>query len=126
MKQVVAWGDMDAYGHLNNVVYARYFESARATFFSKHAFWDDPGKPADEGVILTRQELKYRKQVRFPHTLEIQLTITKSGSRGFTMGCRMFNEQNELACEAEADILWINFKTGKPAMVPKEIREFKQ
>ena len=29
----VAWGDMDAFGHVNNTVYLRWFETARIAFF---------------------------------------------------------------------------------------------
>ena len=29
----VAWGDMDAYGHVNNTMYFRYFETARIAYF---------------------------------------------------------------------------------------------
>lgn len=28
----VAWGEMDAYGHVNNIVYFRYFETARIAY----------------------------------------------------------------------------------------------
>ena len=31
----VAWGDMDALGHVNNAVYFRYFETARIRFFAE-------------------------------------------------------------------------------------------
>ncbi len=31
----VAWGDMDAYGHVNNVVYFRYFEQARIAYLER-------------------------------------------------------------------------------------------
>lgn len=30
--QHVAWGDMDAFGHVNNVMYYRYVESARLAY----------------------------------------------------------------------------------------------
>ena len=29
----VAWGDMDSFAHVNNVVYFRYFENARLEYF---------------------------------------------------------------------------------------------
>lgn len=32
-EQKVAWGDMDAFGHVNNVMYYRYIESARIAYF---------------------------------------------------------------------------------------------
>ena len=28
----VAWGEMDALGHVNNIIYFRYFESARMEY----------------------------------------------------------------------------------------------
>ena len=31
----VAWGEMDAFQHVNNIVYFRYFESARITYFER-------------------------------------------------------------------------------------------
>ena len=31
----VAWGEMDAFGHVNNIVYFRYFETARIAYFEK-------------------------------------------------------------------------------------------
>lgn len=37
----VAWGEMDAFGHVNNVVYFRYFESARIAFFGADGFLMD-------------------------------------------------------------------------------------
>ena len=31
----VAWGEMDAMGHVNNIIYFRYFESVRIDYFRK-------------------------------------------------------------------------------------------
>ena len=31
----VAWGDMDAFQHVNNTAYFRYFENARIVYFDK-------------------------------------------------------------------------------------------
>ncbi|MCS6984253.1 MAG: acyl-CoA thioesterase [Leptospiraceae bacterium] len=119
--QPIAWGDMDALGHVNNVVYARYFETARARFFTDQALWDEPNRPQGEGVILVRQELIYRAQVRFPATLRIHVGILEIFSRAFRMGCKMYKE-NELCCEGVADLLWIDFTTQKTLRIPDHIR----
>lgn len=34
-SQTVAWGDMDAFGHVNNATYYRYIESARLAYLGK-------------------------------------------------------------------------------------------
>lgn len=49
-EQTVAWGDMDAFGHVNNAMYYRYVESARLAYLgildklslkSKHVFFSE-------------------------------------------------------------------------------------
>jgi len=39
----VRWSDMDAYGHVNNVQYLRFFEDARIEAFGAHQAYDDGG-----------------------------------------------------------------------------------
>ena len=39
-EQKVAWGDMDAFGHVNNVIYYRYIESARIGYFDELNIFD--------------------------------------------------------------------------------------
>lgn len=31
----IAWGDMDAFQHVNNIMYFKYFESARISYFER-------------------------------------------------------------------------------------------
>ena len=35
LRLLVEWGEMDAYGHVNNTVYLRWFESARMEYFRR-------------------------------------------------------------------------------------------
>ena len=35
LSQDIIWGDMDAFGHVNNTVYFRYFEDARIAYFDQ-------------------------------------------------------------------------------------------
>ena len=41
-EQSVAWGDMDAFGHVNNVIYYRYIESARIRYFDQLDVFNRP------------------------------------------------------------------------------------
>ena len=40
-EQAVAWGDMDAFGHVNNVLYYRYIESARIRYLDALNIFDE-------------------------------------------------------------------------------------
>ena len=48
----VAWGEMDALGHVNNIVYFRYFENGRARYLSQVGFFDVAAGRAAIGPIL--------------------------------------------------------------------------
>ena len=40
----VAWGEMDSLGHVNNIIYFRYFESVRMAYFDAMDFWGYMGE----------------------------------------------------------------------------------
>jgi acyl-CoA thioester hydrolase len=119
-KQEVSWGDMDAYGHVNNVTYVRYFENARAMFFSDKEMWETPQKPTmGGGPVMTSIHMNYRKQVIFPNTLDVSLKVTDLQSRGFIILCSMWDLAGVCVNEASSDFIWFDFLTGRPTKLPE-------
>jgi acyl-CoA thioester hydrolase len=118
-KVKVAWGEMDAFGHVNNVTYVRYFESARADYFTAMKIWDSPQKPLQAGPVLTHLDMDYRRQVVFPADLDVTLEVSSFSSRGFEIQTSMWNSENECVLTGEASFIWINFETGKPTSIPE-------
>ena len=55
------WGDMDAYGHLNNTVYFRFFEEARVRLLSKGGF-----DLNNEGPVLLKCSATFYKEINYP------------------------------------------------------------
>ena len=57
-------------GHVNNIIYLQYLESARIGFFETLAGWDgrtDDGRR--QGPVLVSQAFNYRRQVHYPAEL---------------------------------------------------------
>ena len=65
----VAWGDMDAFGHVNNTVYLRWFESARIAFFERIDI--DATRPEKVGPILASTTCDYLTPVAYPATVVV-------------------------------------------------------
>ncbi len=61
----VQWGDQDAFGHVNNTVYFRWYESARIAYFERLEMADQ-NSSLGLGPILAAIGSNYRRQVRFP------------------------------------------------------------
>ena len=66
----VAWGEMDAFQHVNNIVYFRYFESARIAYFDKIGIWEF--MEADGvGPILASTRCSFKIPLAFPDTVTV-------------------------------------------------------
>jgi acyl-CoA thioester hydrolase len=80
------WSDMDAFGHVNNVVYLRYLQEARVDMLFVHA----PRHGAEElasGVVVARHEVAYRAPLLFrPAPVRVETWASRVGAASFTLG----------------------------------------
>ena len=80
----VAWGEMDAFQHVNNVVYFRYFENARIVCFdllNMMAFKDKSGV----GPILASTQCRFKIPLTYPDTVSIGTKIEELEEDRFVM-----------------------------------------
>ena len=76
----VAWGDLDAFGHVNNTVFFRWFETARMALFREVGVLEDMERTG-VGPILARTECNFRLPVAYPDTIRARTGIQRSGPR---------------------------------------------
>jgi acyl-CoA thioester hydrolase len=124
-KQTVTWGDQDAFGHVNNVQVVRYFENARAEYFTVNKIWEDFGNKIKKGMVITNLNINYRKQIKYPAELKIYLGITEISSRKFTVECSMVDKE-EVSVTGLAELIWFDFESAKPTLLPDNIKELKE
>jgi len=118
----VQWGDMDAFGHVNNVVYLRWFESARIAYFERAGILS---QMPEAGPILARQEIDYRFPLRYPDRLLVSATATKLGNTSLAMAQRLRSHAHERAIAAEglAVIVWFDYRIGRKAPLSDDLRK---
>lgn len=118
----VAWGDMDALGHVNNTVFFKYFESARIAYFAAL----DPA-PLGQGIlspILASTRCDFLRPVVFPDTLKAEARIVKLGRTSFTMEYQLISQSDGVvAAKGEAVIVNVDPKIGKSVPVPDKVRK---
>ncbi len=117
----VQWGDMDAFGHVNNAVYLRWFESARIAYFERAGVML---QMPDLGPILARQEIDYRLPLRYPDRLLVSATVSKFGNTSFTMSLRLRSQKHEraIAAESVAVIVLLDYRTGRKVPLPDDLK----
>jgi len=122
VRMPVAWGQMDAFGHLNNTQYFRFFEDARIACFERigvNANMERTG----QGPILARTSCVYRQAVTFPDEVVSATRIRDLGDDRFTMDYAIFSERLGLAAHGEGRIVMVDYKSGAKVPIPKAIRE---
>src|SRR6476619_6714432 len=84
----VVWGEMDSYRHVNNVVYFRYFESARLEYFRRLG-WFEYEQQTGVGPILAATSARFRRALTYPDTILVAVRVPALEKDRFTMEYRL-------------------------------------
>ena len=118
----VQWGDQDAFGHVNNVIYFRWFESARIAY-GMHAGLDKLYSEQQLGPILAAVNCSYRKQLLFPDTVLVGARITKLGRTSLQMEHAVVSTaQQAIVAEGTSTVVLFDYKSQKPTAISPELR----
>ncbi|MCX3286235.1 thioesterase family protein [Streptomyces sp. NEAU-H22] len=112
------WADMDAYGHVNNVVFLRYLEEARIDFLFR------PEKDFEQGSVVARHEIDYKRQlVHRHHPVDIELWVTEIRAASFTLTYEV-KDGDQVYVRASTVIVPFDFEAQRPRRITAEEREF--
>ncbi len=119
----MAWGEMDAFQHLNNVVYFRYFESARIAYFEALGIMDVMATTG-VGPILAETRCRYRIPLTFPDTMTVGARVSTLAPEGFLMQYAVASRHHgKIAAEGDGRIVTIDYAAGGKVPVPADVRE---
>ncbi|MCW8330241.1 acyl-CoA thioesterase [Photobacterium sp. SDRW27] len=114
-KVPVAWGEMDAFNHVNNVVYFRYFETARIEYFREVALMEEMHKTG-VGPVLSETSCCYKLPVTFPDTLYIGSRVSELKDDRFTMEYAIVSQKlGAVATTGTAKVVMFDFNTNQKA-----------
>ena len=109
---------MDAYGHVNNVVFLRYLEEARIDFLFR------PEKDFKQGSVVARHEIDYKRQlVHRPDPVDIELWVTEIRAASFTVTYEV-KDEDLVYVRALTVVVPFDFETQRPRRITSEEREF--
>ncbi|GAA3852817.1 acyl-CoA thioesterase [Streptomyces sp. NPDC003631] len=112
------WADMDAYGHVNNVVFLRYLEEARIDFLFR------PDKQFKQGSVVARHEIDYKRQLVHRHApVDVELWVTDIKAASFTLTYEV-KDPDQIYVRASTVIVPFDFEAQRPRRITAEEREF--
>ena len=118
----VAWGEMDAFQHFNNIVYFRYFESARIRCFEQVGYTDLASQHG-HGPILASTDCRFRLPLVYPDTVTSGTVIGDIRESDFIMHYAVLSYRNgKVAAEGRGRIVSFDYGAGRKIPLPGEIR----
>ena len=122
VRQEVVWGDMDSYGHVNNVVYFRYFENARLEYIAR-LDWFAFEKETGIGPILAATQARFRRPLTYPDTIAIGARLLDLGEDRLVLEHRIVSRQlGQVATEGQGTVVTYDYRNLRKVPVPEELR----
>jgi len=116
------WIDLDAFGHVNNAVFASYIENARSSLFTK---WSLPYLGKGKSLILASLKIDYLKQLKHPNKIIVGQRVSRIGNTSFDIEASIYlsSDIDTPICNSTVVIVCFDFETQKPIPVFKEVVE---
>ena len=119
----VAWGEMDAFGHVNNTAYFRYFETARMAYFEALGYLDVTATTG-VGPILAHTDCRFRIPLDYPDRVRVGARADQVTESGFLMHYVVVSErQGQVAAEGSGRIVSFDYRRGEKSPLQPEIAE---
>jgi acyl-CoA thioester hydrolase len=114
------WHDNDHYGHVNNVVYYAYFDTAVNGFLIEASGADIRGLPAIG--IVAETSCRFLRELSFPDTVWAGLALERLGNSSVVYRIGLFgNDETEPAALGRFVHVYVDAVTRRPVPVPAQI-----
>ena len=122
IKLPTRWMDNDVYGHVNNVVYYSYFDTAVNGFLMREAGLDY--RSSEFVGVVAETGCKFYGEISFPEVLDIGIRVSRLGKSSVTYEIAIFHENSEMPA-ATGHFVHVYVRPGemKPVTIPDEARE---
>ena len=120
----VRFGDLDAMGHLNNVEFLRFFETARIDYIQQLAPGHSPTQRAEFGFIFAECHIAYRSPAFFGDELRTYIEPGELRRSSLRLDFRMVREgDGGLVADGYGVLVGYDYADGRSQPIPDELRE---
>jgi len=115
------WHDNDVYGHVNNVVYYSFFDSAVNTYLIEAGGLDIHA--GDVVGFVVSSSCDYFASIAFPNRIEVGLRVGKLGNSSVQYELAIFKHDEEQACAAGRFVhVFVDRDSNRPISIPESLR----
>ena len=123
-RERVRFGDLDAMRHLNNVVFLRYFETARIAYIRTLMPAHDPADPEHSkwGLIFAECHINYRSPAYFDEEVGVECSIGEVRRSAFQVNFTM-RVAERVAADGYGWLVGFDYAAEEASPLPDQFRE---
>ena len=115
------WHDNDIYGHVNNVTYYGFFDTAVNRYLIEQGGLDIHGGEVVGFVVSSSCD--YFASIAFPDALEVGLRVARLGSSSVQYELAVFRRGEDEACAAGRFVhVFVRRADNRPTSIPDSLR----
>lgn len=119
----VQWGDQDAFGHVNNTVPLRWFETSRIAYLEQSGL-GHMMSGVGLGPIVASITCNYRRPIVYPDRVYVGTRLASLRRSSMTLAHAVYSQsQSILATEGETVVVFFDYDAKRPRRVPDDVRE---
>lgn len=116
------WSDNDIYGHVNNVTYYSYFDTAANRYLI-----EEGGLDISDGSIVgyvVNSGCEYHEPITYPETVEAGLRVERLGNSSVRYGIAIFRQgSDKAAANGHFVHVFVDRAADKSVPIPTQLRE---
>ena len=122
LSMPLRWGDMDAFGHVNNTVYFRFMEETRISWFRQLAIAG--ANVEGQGPVIVNASMEFLRQLHYPGDVIGSMFVGPPGRSSFDTRFELFraDDPTTLYARGTAKCVWIDYAAGKSVQIPDLLR----
>ena len=119
----VLWGDMDAFGHVNNTRFIRWFESARIAHFERVGI--KTAEAVGVAPILAHVSCDYLAPVEFPNEVLVGARVTRIGTTSLTHEyvVALVERPDQPVAQGTGVIVMYDYDAGTKVPIPGGVKQ---
>ena len=116
------WHDNDIYGHVNNVIYYSYFDTAANALLIQKAAFDIHHSPII-GLVVN-SSCHFLQELTYPEIIEVGVAIEKIGNSSLSYKLAIFKQgQDQASAQGHFVHVFVNRQSKKSTPIPQQMRD---
>ena len=117
----IDWSELDAFGHVNNVMFMKYVQAARLNYIETIGLMN-LYRTQNIGFMVAETNCQYKKELQYPGNIAINTKLAFVKNTSFSLEHTLANDDRDIVAIAKDVLVVFDFTKKEKCLIPEEIK----